>query len=133
MLLTRVKSYNLFDVNNYRVDTSGVLLFDISSLEIGKKYTITSSKPLSWFKISTAKSGYNSVQYQNTNNGFTKFTFTMAKNSNISEAKIQYLILGIKERVSESLPLGDVTDISQLDGYEIQIVEGTQVLPYEPF
>lgn len=129
-----LRGVNLFDIDNYtNLGTNKTLLFDISHLIIGTKYTITSNKPLSWFKISTSEGGVNSVQKVDITTGFTKFTFTMARHQNIAETSTQYLILGTLENYLISGGFGAVKDISLLDGYEIQIVEGTQALPYQPY
>ncbi|MBQ7353513.1 MAG: hypothetical protein IJW54_05895, partial [Clostridia bacterium] len=126
------EGYNLFNIDNYNVHKFS-LRFDISHLVIGEKYTLSSNKPLSWFKISTDQQGYNSVIKYETTNGFTTFTFTMARNSNIEETSTQYLMLGGLECISGDSTWGVFTDISQLEGYEIQIVEGTEKKPNEPY
>ena len=116
---------NLFDKNNYSQDSINIVQFDITNLEIGKTYTFSSNIPITWFKISNARNGYNSVQYAETE-GFTKYTFTMSRNSNIASSATQYLYLGIKG-------LTFVDTISDLDNYNIQIEEGSTATEYEEY
>ncbi len=117
-----VSGKNLFNINNYKT-VGGKLAFDISRLEIGEKYTLSSNIALGNIKISNQPNGYNSV----TNYGVAKdvFTFTMSRNSNISESTAQYLFLGIDSDF--------ITDISQLEGFEILIEKGDAVTEYEPY
>ena len=116
---------NLFDKNNYSQDSTNIVQFDITNLEIGKTYTFSSNIPITWFKISNARNGYGSVQYSNTN-GFAKYTFTMSRNSNIASSATQYLYLGIKG-------LTFVDNISDLNNYNIQIEEGSSATEYEEY
>ena len=116
---------NLFDKNNYSQDSTNIVQFDITNLEIGKTYTFSSNIPITWFKISNARNGYGSVQYSNTN-GFAKYTFTMSRNSNIASSATQYLYLGIKG-------LTFVDTISDLNNYNIQIEEGSSATEYEEY
>lgn len=122
-----VSGKNLFDKSDYQVDVQGAIGFSIRHLKIGTKYTISSNKPLTWVKISLASSGYNSVQFAN-ESGFYKYSFTMQRHSNISENETQYLFLGstVGERTF-------VNNISQLDGFDIQIEEGSTTTDYEPY
>lgn len=117
---------NLFDKSNYVVD-DGFIGFDISSLEIGKTYTFSSSIPIALFKISSNGNGHNSV-LNATNDLFNTFTFVMAKHENISPTSKQYIFIR-KERVEDPF----VGNISELDGYDFQLEEGTTATPYEPF
>lgn len=122
-----VSGKNLFDKSDYQVDVDGAIGFSIRHLKIGTKYTISSNKPLTRVKISLASSGYNSVQFVN-ESGFYKYSFTMQRHSNISENETQYLFLGstVGERTF-------VNNISQLDGFDIQIEEGSTTTDYEPY
>ena len=122
-----VSGKNLFNKSDYQVDVNGAIGFSIRHLKIGTKYTISSNKPLTWVKISLTSSGYNSVQFAN-ENGFYKYSFTMQRHSNISENETQYLFLGstVGERTF-------VNNISQLDGFDIQIEEGSTTTDYEPY
>ncbi len=117
-----VSSKNLFDINNYTT-VGGKLAFDISRLEMGGKYTFSSNTTLASIKISDKPGGYNSVS--NYGVATKKLTFKMSRNSNIPEGTTQYLFLGIDSSF--------ITDISQLNGYEIQIEEGDTVTEYEPY
>ena len=121
-----VKCKNLFNKSNFKIDVQSKLGFDISNLEIGKTYTLSSNLPIKSFKISDYSSGYNSVA-KDEENGFTIFTFTMSKHNNIAVGTKQYLFLAITDVWSW------VTNISELDGYEIQIEEGTSATEYTPY
>ena len=121
-----IKCKNLFNKKNAITDIRTAKGFDISSLEIGKTYTFSSNLPIKSFKISDYSSGYNSVA-KDEENGFTTFTFTMDKSSNITSGDKQYLFLGITD------VLIWVKDISELDGYDIQIEEGTTATKYTPY
>lgn len=123
-----LRGKNLFDIDNYLSKTfTGVkcIGFDISNLKIGTMYRFTSNLPLTWVKISTAPVGHNSVQYHK-DSGFKSFTFTMARNSNISETATQYMFLGVSGT-------NTITDISQINGFNIQIEQGSTATPYEPY
>lgn len=122
------KTVNLFDISNYTTANFSCLAFDASNLIEGEQYTFVSSKPITWFKISDYPSGYNSIQNSNFNNKITNFTFTMTRNQNISETSTQYIFIGIGD-YSE----GFVEDVSQLDGYNIQIQKGSVATEYEPY
>lgn len=120
----RLKTINLFDVNNIH-RSRGSLCFDISKLEMGKTYTFSCVNPIGWFKISNSASGYNSVSTESVNNDIYKFTFTMTRNSNISETATQYLFLG----------KGDLTLYSydEIINKQIQIQEGSVATSIQPF
>lgn len=125
----RVRGKNLFDKDNYIIITGNqsYLAFDISKLIIGNKYTFSSNLPITWFKISDDTPGYNSVQLLNLA-GFTTFTFTMQRNSNISSTATQYLFIGIDTSTDKI-----IGNISELDGYNIQIELGTTATAYTPY
>ena len=107
---------NLFNIYDYKI-VEGCVGFNISELEIGKKYTFSSNLPLTVLKISNYPSGYNSV-IKSDNNGFTKHTFTMARNSNIPSTATQYMFF----KVNDSW----VTSMSMLSEYKIQIENGEE-------
>lgn len=115
---------NLFNINNYIINDS-YIGFDISKLIVGQQYTFSSNLPITWFKISTNVSGYNSVQKADSN-GFNNFTFTMTKNSNIPEEETQYLFIGVNG-------LNVIKDINDLNGYNIQLETGSTATDYEPY
>lgn len=119
------KSGNLFDKNTYEVK-KGQLAFDISKLNIGDKYTISSNLPLKRLKISDYGDGYNSTSHDD-ENGFTSHTFTLLRNAKMQKGVEQYLFLAVSEMFDF------VTDLSELDGYEIKIEKGDGVKPYEPY
>lgn len=120
-----VHGKNLFNKSRYTFE-AGILMFDLSALVLGKQYVFTSSKPVTWFKISNFPGGYNSVVYINAD-GMTEIAFTMAKNENIPAGEKQYLILSVATNYSGN----QVKDITELDGYDIQIEEGTTATAYE--
>lgn len=125
----KVRGKNLFDKDNYIIITGNQshLAFDISKLIIGNKYTFSSNLPITWFKISNSAGGYNSVQLSKLA-GFTTFTFTMQRNSNISSTATQYLFIGIDTSANKV-----ISNISELDGYNIQIELGTTATTYTPY
>lgn len=116
---------NKLNINKYETKGYG-LGFDISSLEIGKTYTLSSNKPFTYMKISDWTWNYNSVMHSN-KEGFYELTFVMSKNENISETAKQYIFFQIT--TAEVF----VQDASELEGYEIQIEEGPTVTRYEPY
>lgn len=125
---------NLFDIN--KVFSAPTLCFDVSSLEIGQTYTFSSNKPIMVFKISNIRGGYNSVWcYPPASSGFTTFTFVMARDENIPVTAKQYLFLWLPElnTTGDINTSGYVTDISQLDGYNLQIELGDTATEYHPY
>lgn len=124
-----VSGKNLFDKSDYQADstTSRKIGFSVRRLKIGAKYTISSNKPLTWVKISSYPTGYASVQFRDTN-GFYKYSFTMSRHSSLLENETQHLFLG--NIVGET---DFVNNISQLDGFDIQIEESTLETEYEPY
>lgn len=123
-----VGTINLFNINGYNAElyADDCLAFDISNLVEGERYTFSSNKPISWLKISNRPSGYNSVQRSYFTNKFINYTFIMTKHEKISETEKQYMFIGIGDSVED----GFVKDISQLDGYNIQIQKGEIATPY---
>lgn len=115
------KSINLIDKNKYAI-IEGSLGIDVDHLIIGETYTFISNKPIYWFKISDAASGYNSVSKDPSGSGFDRFTFTMSKNSNVNPGKRQYLFVSIDPNNVWTCP----SSISELNGYEFQIEKGTK-------
>lgn len=120
-----VHGKNLFYKNRYCI-IDGAIMFDISALVPGRQYVFTSSKPVTWFKISNIPGGYSSVSHSNSA-GTTEIEFTMTKHLNIAAAKEQYLLLSVASKF-ETNP---VRDLAELDGYDIQIEEGTMATAYE--
>lgn len=119
-------SYNLFNINNYEIrgDSLG---FNISALEIGKTYTFSSNKPITVLKISDYSWNYNSIYYVD-RNGFYNYTFVMTRNENIPETEQQFLFLQITKTEDTF-----VKNISELNGFEIMINEGSTAKPYDPY
>ena len=119
---------NLFNIDNYTAVTkNGVthIGFDVSNLVIGETYVFSSNLPITWFKISNYVSGYNSFS-NNNDNGFKSCSFTMSKNASIPKKETQYIILAVTG-------LNPITDIAELDGYEIQVEKGSKKTEYEPY
>lgn len=128
------KTKNLFDIN--KVFSAPTLCFDVSSLEIGKTYTFSSKKPIMVFKISNIRGGYNSVwNYPADSSVFTTFTFVMARDEHIPVTAKQYLFLWLPElyTTGDINTSGYVTDISQLNGYNLQIELGSTATEYHPY
>lgn len=126
-----VASKNLFDISNYITFTNGSLMFDISSLQLGKEYTFSANEGIGWFKISNSPQGYNSVETSSDNNDITKFTFVMSRNENISETVTQYLTLGTKS--GATLTGFKETDLPTMQTLNIQIESGEIATPYTPY
>ena len=121
-----VQGKNLFDKNRYTYENT-IIRFDISLLEIGKVYTLSTSSNIEWFKISNGNQGYNSVAFNDATNGFSTYTFTMTRDANIPETLTQYLYISVH------MDNGFIKDIGEIDGIDIQIEEGTTATEYEPF
>ena len=123
------KTKNLLNIKDYRVqhtDGNDYVGFNVNHLEIGKTYTLSSNKTFYGIKICNSKNGYGSIDTFN-ENGMLKQTFTMTRNENIPDGSIQYLYFRIDAEKHFA------TDISQLDGFEIQIEEGEIATDYEPY
>lgn len=95
-------------------------------LIIGKTYTISVNAPTFSFKISDYLSGYNSVERSNIVDG--KYTFVMARNSNIQNDLQQYVIVGIDTYVNNL-----VSSPEQAKSLQISICAGEDAMPYEPY
>lgn len=117
------RGVNLIDKNNYILDSQGRVGIDTSNLVIGETYTFSSSVAINLMKISNISDGYNSVQ-NIVYNGFKTFTFTMARDSHISEETKQYLWIKLN-------PTTWATDISQLG--DLQIEPGDTATEIEKF
>lgn len=113
---------NVFNQNEYVTDGFS-LAFDISNLEIGQTYTFSSNLPIYWFKISDSSGGYNSLVKEGYN---LLFSFTMSRHKEIPSSVTQYLFIS----VNPNNIYDAVTDISQLDGYNLQIEKGSTATPY---
>ena len=119
------RGVNLIDKNNYILDVNNRVGIDVSNLVIGEKYTFSSSVAINTMKISNISTGHNSVVYiSESANGFKTHTFTMARDSNMSEDTKQYLFIKTNSTTW-------ATDISQLG--DLQIEKGSTATEYEPF
>lgn len=125
--IVKVRGKNLFNKNNY-VDFSGIKMFDISELEVGKKYVLSSNKPITWFKISTYPQNYNSVSFSDVK-GMYEIPFTMARHEHIPLENPQYLLLSVNADYSNN----PIKSIDELDDYNIQIEEGDTPTTYTPW
>ena len=118
---------NILKFNDYVLEKrSGtyIVKFPVDNLVIGKTYTLSSAKPIYWVKISNAPDGHNSTQHD-PSKAITNYTFTMARNSNISSSATQYLFIGLVAGKT-SLP----ADISAYDGYNLKLEEGSTATAY---
>jgi hypothetical protein len=120
----RQKSKNLFNINDYSVK-SGYVVFPYT-LQEGKEYTFSSNNPITQFKISDYRYGNYFAQKENAG-GFTSFTFTPTRPSGMSEDETVYIFISIVENFTP------ITSISDLNGYEIQIEEGTVATEYQQY
>lgn len=121
---------NLYDADALRIIDNPAETYGFGvpadNLVIGKTYTISVNAPVFSFKISDYKSGYGSVSVGNVTDG--KAAFVMARNSNISNGEIQYVM------VSASSDIGDlVSTPEQAKSLQISICEGDEPMPYAPY
>lgn len=96
------------------------------NLVIGKTYTMSVNAPVFSFKISNYKSGYDSASANNVTDG--KFTFVMARNSNIENGKTQYVIVSTSSNINDL-----VSSPEQAKSLQISICEGDEPMPYAPY
>ena len=95
-------------------------------LIIGKTYTVSVNAPVFSFKISDYKSGYNSVAQDGIVDG--KYTFVMARNSNIPNNLKQYIFISIAPALSDL-----VSNIEDAKSLQISICAGEDAMPYAPY
>ena len=120
---------NLLDMNTMKkvVQYEGYtyLAFDLPPLEVGKKYTLSTNIPtFHWVKIGINVGSYNDVISDKAN---SPFTFTMAKNIRANPATPRKLYLADTWKGFAD------TDISNLDGYYVQLEEGETATEFEPY
>lgn len=96
------------------------------NLVIGKTYTISVNAPIFSLKISDYISSYNSVSADNITDG--KFTFVMARNSNIPNKKTQYVMVAIGSTIANLVETPE-----QAKSLQISICAGDNAMPYEPY
>ena len=121
------ENQNILKFNDYIKEprnSTTIIKFPVDNLVIGKTYTLSSAKPMYWIKISNAPDGYSSIQHE-PSIAVTSYTFTMARNSNISDSATQYLYIGLKKGAT-SLP----ADISAYDGYNLKLEEDSTATAY---
>lgn len=126
-----VHGKNLFNINNYTTETDysnnkTIYAIYASNLVIGRTYTVFSSTPMSWFKISNSATGYSSVGLSNSTTGFTSYTFTHQRNLNIrDEERLKIYINNMDETA--------MYDHTTLAAMNICIVEGNAATEYVPY
>ena len=100
------------------LNSGSYIAYDLSSLTVGKKYRISSNKPLTRVVISYDNNGTRFVKaeldYKDVN-GFNSYEFTMPSNTKSSNTT-PYMYLAKEASVI-------IKDLSYLDGYEISIEE----------
>jgi hypothetical protein len=122
--VSSIKCKNLFDISKSVVKYQAIG-FDISNLEIGKTYTLSSNKPIYGFKISDIEYNHASVQIFEPSSIYQS-TFVMSRHESISDEQYLYIRLTVEDGVF-------VQNMSELDGFEIQIEEGTTATEYVPY
>lgn len=95
-------------------------------LIIGKTYTVSVNAPVFSFKISDYKNGYNSVAQDGIVDG--KYTFVMARDSNIPNNLKQYIFISIAPALSDL-----VSNIEEAKSLQISICAGEDAMPYAPY
>lgn len=130
-VVAHVGGKNRFNIADYSTEkdySNGKTIYAISAanLVIGKTYTVSSTIPMQWFKISNSATGYSCVGISNSTTGFMSYTFTHNRNVNIRESDPLYIYVN-------NLDLTAMYDLSILETMEICIVEGSSASEYEPF
>lgn len=117
------KTKNLFDIDSYGEykDSQGYEYIDISNLEIGTKYTISSNDKLV-FKINTGVGSSVNANGGTQATRVTNFTFTFTETY---KSIGRLYIMTSKTWVSETK--------ENLMSQNIQLTESDTVLPYEPY
>lgn len=110
------KCENLLDKSNYIIDNNGYLGFIISGLENGKTYTLSSNNNFDYYKFSTCLYCGPEVSGPEASVNSNSVTFTITDNS-------RYLFF-------EPSFSNFITNINQLDNYEIMLVEGSSSKTY---
>lgn len=122
----KVNGKNLFDKTDYHRHSDGTIGFSVKNLVEGETYTISTNIPIKQFKVSNAPWGYSSGSAHN-DNGFAYHTWKHTRVEQISESATLYIHFTLVGETSM------VSDISQLDGYEIQIEYGTTPSEYTEY
>lgn len=115
---------NKFNKNAYCDDSTGAIAF-IVHLENGKKYTISSNKPLTVIKF--APTGVAAGKFtgpESWNGNITKWTFTAGNNKELYNNST--LFLGVKVNTISN-------DIADFADYNIQIEEGENATEFEEY
>ena len=97
-------------------------------LIIGKTYTISVNSPIFSLKISDYINGYSSISQNNIVDG--KYTFVMARNSNISDVAQQYVLVSIYIYMDRN---NLVSSPEQAKSLQISICAGDNAIPYETY
>lgn len=130
-VIAKVGGKNRFNIAKYHTEkdySNGQTIYaiDASNLVIGKTYTVSSTIPMQWFKISNSATGYSCVGLANDTTGFFSYTFTHNRNVNIKEEDPLYIYVNNLEKTA-------MYDLSIMETMEICIVEGSIASTYEPF
>ncbi len=125
----KVRGKNLLDKNNYMqwANQGNALGICLDNLIDGQTYTFSTNIPLKQIKISSHPGGYTCDGSANNDNGFTTHTWTHKRAAQISADTTLYMCFYL---------LGSTTmvnDISQLDGYQLQIEYGTTPTEYTEY
>lgn len=123
------ENQNLLKFNDYIKEprnSTTIIKFPVDNLVVGKTYTLSSAKPMYWIKISNNPDGYNSIQHDPGAGSVTSYTFTMARNSNISASATQYLFITFTRGTTSNLP----ADITEYDGCDLKLEEGSTATAY---
>jgi hypothetical protein len=129
--VVKVKSKNHFNVANYSTETdhsNGKTIYAISAdnLVIGRTYTVFSSVPMGWFKISNSATGYSCVGKEDYASGFNSYTFTYNRHANIPETWGLWIYINDTQKAA-------LYDLDVLNSMNVCIVEGSHTTEYTPY
>lgn len=125
-----VHGKNLFNINDYVTETDysnnkTIYAINADHLVVGKTYTIFSSIPIQWFKISNSATGYSCVGRES-GEGIMSYTFVHTRNPNILETSSLHMYINNLDRTA-------MYDLSIMESMNICLVEGPIVTNYEPY
>lgn len=107
---------NLLNKNDYIIDSDGYLGFKLSNLQVGKTYTLSSNQSFDYYKFSEYLFGGPELSGPEAGVWSTSATFTITDNS-------RYLFF-------EPTFNNWITNINQLSGYNLMLVEGSTAKSY---
>lgn len=125
----KVTGKNLLDKSNYAqwANQGNALGICLDNLIDGQTYTFSTNIPLKQIKISNHPGGYTCDGSANNDNGFTSHTWTHKRAAQISANTTLYMHFILVGNTTM------VNDISQLDGYQLQIECGTTPTEYTEY